>query len=166
MNNSTTITAIHEAGHAVACLRLFEWRLSEYITIEADNESAGHHITEALDENEPREILDHDALYACAGYAALVAAGYPEHLAEQGCGSDFSRAEQASSQQLEVVKQQAVVMMQRSENIHAVAIIAEKLEEQRWLDGDHLRVMLDFADGEITETEYGQYLTLRGRSHS
>src|SRR4051812_19078555 len=102
-----TTTALHEAGHAVACKRLFPWRGVGDLTLVAqhDEGTAGSHETlEALDfapSDDPTETerqneeFRKQAVYYCAGYAALIAAGYSKREASLGCGADFERGTNA-----------------------------------------------------------------------
>lgn len=86
-----TTTAIHEAGHAVAWSRLFPSRYMIGVSIIPDYEdgTAGLCQGEGLQGDEDDEHLaDHDA-WSCAGYAAVLAAGYSEDEAAAGCDSDF-----------------------------------------------------------------------------
>ena len=86
-----SITAIHEAGHAVAWNRLFSDRYMGSVSIIPNHEDglAGMCEGEGLWGNEDdRHLADHDT-YGCAGYAAVLAAGYSEDEAAAGCESDF-----------------------------------------------------------------------------
>jgi ATP-dependent Zn protease len=85
------ITAIHEAGHAVAFSRLFPARNLGNVSIIPDHDEgfAGACSSEGLWGDEDEEHLaDHDT-YVCAGYAAVLTAGYSEEEAAAGCENDF-----------------------------------------------------------------------------
>ncbi len=107
--------------------------------------------------------FENDALYACAGYAAVLAAGYTESEAEEGCGSDFETAEKVSSQPLEFIKQEAAAMMRQPENVRAVVRVAEELLKRKTIsDPDEVEIMIEIADGGATEDDYLVYLALKG----
>ena len=102
----------------------------------------------------------------CAGYAALIAAGYPEAIAAQGCGDDFENAELLIKRWnlvggIEEWKIRAVVLMSAAGNKRAVQLVAEHLAKCQTLDGDYVSVLVDLADGECTEEEFRQYLSGR-----
>ena len=158
-------TAIHEAGHAVAFYRLFEGRYGGPLTIEPTEETSGSHKAEELTfslDVEDEDVLDgreREGVYACAGYAALVAAGYPDDVAQLGCESDFEVATETSERDLAVVKLEAVELMSRPENITAVQRIAQELSSRKRLDSDVVDVLIEVADGIATEDEYQRFLS-------
>ena len=51
--------------------------------------------------------------------------------------------------------------MRREENIRAVDRIADELMRRRSLDGDHAEILIDLANGGMSEEDYRQYLCLR-----
>jgi len=161
-------TAYHEAGHAVAFMRLFESRYPGRLTIISKDGVEGSHSAEELifpytesETPEQREAFENEAIYACSGYAALVAAGYSKEKAEQGCDSDFQKAQEGSNKPLEAVKQEAVLLMSQPDNVRAVSRIAEELIKEKTLEPDQVDILLDVADGNITEEEYSQYLMIK-----
>ena len=87
-----------------------------------------------------------------------MAAGYPEAQAIEGCERDFEEA----SHLLDVGKRKAVELMRRPENGQAVERVAEELLRRKRLDGDHVAVLIDVADGETTAKQYQMYLSLAG----
>lgn len=159
-----TTTAIHEAGHAVAWSPLFPTRYMMDVSIISDYEdgSAGSFEGQGLWGDEDDEHLaDHDAWF-CAGYAAVIAAGYSEDVAAAGCDSDFDGVHG----DLATAKTKALDLMQQPENVTAVTRIAEELMRRRRLHPDHVTLLLELSDGELPESEYLQLLSFRGWSNS
>ena len=136
-------------------------------TVEPDDDSSGAHFSEQLTvtdetpDDDAEEQFEAYAAYLCAGYAAVLAAEYPEEQAAEGCDSDFGQA----GHRLDVGKRMAVELMQRPENRRAVFHVAEALLRLKCLDQDHLAVIISVADGEMTETEYQEYLNFRKQVH-
>jgi len=90
-------TAIHEAGHAVAFYRLCgdDGRYGGRLTIEPHEELLGSHSAEELLFPWHEEVtaadqqaFENEALYACAGYAAMVAVDCTEKDALAGCSCE------------------------------------------------------------------------------
>ncbi len=164
-------TAIHEAGHVIAFYRLFgDVRYGGRVTIKPTEDAAGSHKAEYLwfpadNEETPEErvAFDNEAVYACAGYAAVLAAGYSEDEASSGCWSDFDDARKAS-RPLTTIKQEAIALMSRPENVKAVGRIADELLVQKTLEPDVVDVLVDVADGKTTEEEYQRFLVLMRHS--
>lgn len=155
-----TTTAIHEAGHAVAWSRLFPGRFMGGVSIVSNDEdgTAGKIEAEGFSGDEDDEQLaDHDA-WSCAGYAAVLVAGYSEDEAAAGCDSDFEEVHG----DLSTAKTKALNLMQRPENSTAVKRIAQELMQRWQLHPDHVMLLLDLSDGNLTESEYLQFLVLRG----
>lgn len=158
-------TAIHEAGHGVARFRLFPNEHFEHISIEQDDESLGQTIlasdttviSESATKEEGEKLFMADAIFACAGYAACVVAGFSEEQALSGCGADFERAGHRKERACEL----SLEMLCRDENVRAVQLIADKLLEIKTIDYDHLGVLMELADGECSEEEYREYLEFR-----
>ncbi len=156
--------AIHEAGHAVAFVRLFPHRVGGDVSIEPDREEmtlgrhAGEELTVPTDtpDDQADAQLVAEAVYCCAGYAAVLAAGNPEARAIEGCDLDFEEA----GDYLEVGKTEAVELMQRPENRRAVEFVAKELLQRTRIDGQHLPVIIDFADHKISAEQYQGYLGL------
>jgi hypothetical protein len=147
--------ALHEAGHSVARVRV--GRLLPGITsIVPTDDRLGISTGEEAWGSE--EKARDQTLILCAGYAALVAAGYNNDKAEEGCGSDFSNAEEIiegwALGTLDKWKKKAVFFMSDPKNIQAVKVVAEKLIERSILDGDRLQVLIELADGDATEDEW------------
>ena len=156
-------TAIHEAGHAVAHLR----RNIDlgYATIKPDEESRGRISAESQEVFfllTPEEASDH-VIVACAGCAALVAAGVSDAEVLAGADQDMAEAHDligywALPESLEQSKQQSVEFMRRPENVRAVSFVAKALEEHEALPGDVIEQVVDFADDGCTKDELDRFL--------
>ena len=163
-------TAIHEAGHAVAFYRLFgdAARYGHTLTIEPHEDLLGSHRAEELVFHgvgeltaEQRLAFENEAIYSCAGYAAVLAAGYSDEAALAGCGSDFDKAERACDIPLNVSKEKAVELMTLPENTAAVARVAGELLSQSTLESDEVEILIAVADGKATEQDYQRYQALK-----
>ncbi len=163
-------TAIHEAGHAVAFYRLFgdAVRYGHTLTIEPHEDVLGDHRAEELVFHgvgeltvEQRLAFENEAIYSCAGYAAVLATGYSDEAALAGCGSDFDKAERACDIPLDVSKEKAVELMTLPENTAAVARVAGELLSQSTLEWDEVEILIDVANGESTEQDYQRYLVMK-----
>ena len=102
---------------------------------------------------EQRLAFENEAIYSCAGYAAVLAAGYSDEAALAGCESDFDKAERACDVPLDVSKEKAVELMTLPENTSAVARVAGELLSQSTLEWDEVEILIDVADGEATEQD-------------
>lgn len=156
-------TAIHEAGHAVAFVRLFPDRYGIDLTIELDGESLGSMDSENIADASPemsdieaKQHLLNYAVFRCAGFAAVLATGEPEEIAQLGCGDDFEQA----GGFLDEGKRIAVALMAQPSNIKAVKHLAEELMRRRTMIWDLVTLSIDFADGEATSEEYQGFLAL------
>lgn len=157
-----TTTAIHEAGHAVAFCRLFpEGRIGGMVTIVAGHGNLGAHSSEELvfygakQTDVERDMVRKEAIYCCAGFAAAHVAGVANP--EAGCGQDFSQAQEIMD--LATAQRAAIDLMSLPENIAAVKLVADVLMQRQTIDHDHLAVLVELADGAITEADYLRYLT-------
>lgn len=160
-------TAIHEAGHAVAYIRLNLDHGGAEIVPKEEAGTLGSAAGEGLEHVWDKEQAGPAVLALCAGYAALAAAGHGDDVARGGTDSDFESAEHlidfwALSGTLEDWMARAVVLMSSPENVAAVAKVAEHLLEHKRLDGDYIAVLVELADGDCTEQEFKQYLQNRG----
>lgn len=153
--------AIHKAGHAVAHTRLFgdSWRPREKLTIEP-GEHGGRRVAEELTQVGAGESLgemfrefEHDAIYACAGFAAVLVAGYSTPDAEGGCGSDFAAAARVSDLPLDEIKSKAVALLEQPQNVAAVARLSRELLDHRTLDPIEVEMIIDVSDGLATEAD-------------
>jgi hypothetical protein len=175
---SSRSTAIHEAGHAVACYRFWPTRYVGDLTIVEDreNNAAGSHETlEALEfpwsddsEEQARQDAEFEkgAIYYCAGYAATIVAGIPEADAARGAWSDFERAEHCTRVPLATSKQRAVELMTRPENVAAVTRLADELIARGTIPSEEIDFLIDIADGNATEEDYKRFVLLRNRAPS
>jgi hypothetical protein len=159
--------ATHEAGHAVAHVRQgLDHEGANIIPNDADGTlggAAGAGVGQVWQSDEAGPVV----LAYCAGYAALVAAGYSDAEALRGTDQDFAEAESvittwALPDGLEGWKTRAVEMMGRPENVAAVALVAQHLTERRVLSPDLLGALVELSDGEITADEFKQFLQLQG----
>ena len=157
--------AVHEAGHGVARLRLFPDQYFEDISIAQEEDSLGR-LTLSFDttfvpcflsDEEGEDVFIRDAISACAGYAACVAAGFSEEQALTGCESDFERAGIRKERACEL----ALKLMANGANVRAVRLIADKLLELTTVDHDHISILMQVTDGECSEAEYREYLDMR-----
>ena len=159
---STLATAIHEAGHAVACFRLFPDRMTGTLSIlrNRDDGLLGSHESEKIllprstGDDDAERIFESDAVYTCAGYGAMIAKGFPEEEAIVGCEQDFEEARP----RLNAAKVKAVELMSSTENIKAVSRLAEELMRFKSMQPDHVEVVIELTQGECSETEYREFL--------
>ncbi len=163
-------TAIHEAGHAIAFYRLFgdAARYGHTLTIEPHEDLLGSHQAEEMVFHgvgeltaEQRLAFENEAIYSCAGYAAVLAAGYSDEAALAGCESDFDKAERACDVPLDMSKEKAVELMTLPVNTAAVAQVAGELLNQSTLEWDEVEILINVADGEATEQDYQRYLVMK-----
>lgn len=157
--------AVHEAGHLVAHMRLGIDQ--EGATIVPKNmpggRRAGAVVAAGVEHVWNKEEAGPMVLAFCAGYAAVVAAGYSDDDARTGTGDDFEQAAHLIDYwglpgDLESWLPQAVELMRRPENVVAVTLVARHLLRHQALDSDYLGALVDLADGKITEAEFVQYL--------
>jgi hypothetical protein len=158
-----SIIAVHEAGHTVAFRRLFPNRYAFGVAIVPDDEqeeqeAAGWSANEQLHGHEDDRTTADFGAYLCAGYAAVLVAGYSEDEAAAGCGSDFSKVHG----DLAAAKVKAIDLMRQPENVKAVNRLADELTRRRRIHPDHIGVLIDLSDGEVTESEYQEMLSFRG----
>lgn len=158
------ITAIHEAGHAVAFSRLFPSRQLSKVSIIPDHDEgfAGACSSEGLWGNEDVEHLANHDVYGCSGYAAVFAAGNSEEEAAAGCESDFEEV----FGDLNAAKARALDLMRQPSNLKAVKRVADELVLRKALHPDHVDLLIGVADGELPEREYLQLLVARGWNNS
>lgn len=158
--------AIHESGHAVAHER-FDI-LQAFVTIVPDGDRQGACLAEGAGSVYSASEAADMVLAYCAGYAAMIAAGYAEEAARDGCGDDFAIADEliefwALPGGRDAWLAKAVELMRRPENVTAVAVFTEHLLEHKTLDGDYLGVLIGLADGNVTQAEFDRYLRFRAR---
>jgi hypothetical protein len=143
--------AIHIAGLAVANVRLglgtYEVRI---------NTRDG-----ALGQTADKHLVVGDADRAatatiafCSGYAALIAAGYRELAAVFVAWDNLDRARNVAEYwhipgDIDDWKLRALELMQRPENVAAVALVARHLMERRQLDGDAVARLVERASAGV-----------------
>jgi hypothetical protein len=154
--------AIHKAGHAVAFARLFgdSWRPRQKLTIDTDRGESDVRVADELTRAGTGESLgemlrnvESDAIYACAGYAAVLVAGYSAPDAEGGCGSDFDAATHISDLPLDEIKSKAVALLEKPENIAAVTRLSRELLDRGTLDPTEVEMIIDVSDGLASEDD-------------
>lgn len=165
------VIAIHEAGHAVAFyllkfreMGLLNRRLSmvphdgkagtfqhEEILFEEDS-----HLSEA----EQDEVFHNVGIFSCGGYAAVIAAGFSEEKAVEGCCSDFETASQHG--ELESLQQEAIELLSTNDAKKAVNRVAAELLESRTIDAETLDMLLRVCFGELTEEDFQAWRYLSG----
>ena len=152
-------TAYHEAGHAVAHYRLNVSQGGATIiphdgklgSVTAEGEG---HVWKA--EDAPTQVLCY-----CAGYAALIAAGYSNEEASLGTDDDFEKATKlitdwVLSGNMDEWRRQSVELMSSAENIRAVEFVAKDLMSNKTLPSDYIEQVIDRADGKTSEEEWRQ----------
>jgi len=150
-------TACHEAGHAVACRRLFR-DVGGEVTIVPDpiKGTVGLHKTVELPDDNI-DSMEKQVLYTCAGYAACAAAGMPDKTARLGCGQDFERAEAIIAKwglaPLHEHLEKTVNFMRRPENLRAVRRLANELLIRETMDGDYVDLLIRVVDQGTCEAE-------------
>lgn len=159
--------ALHEAGHALAHVRLLVDHDGAHILSDEEagllGAATGAGVRHVWGANEAKDMV----IAFCAGNGALKAAGYPEEVALAGTGDDFEQAQDlldfwGIAGDLSVWKDAAVELMRRPENVAAVALIAQNLLDRDRLDGELVEVLVNLADGEATEEDFQRYLLMRG----
>ena len=128
MDEACKAVAIHEAGHAVAHVRLGLDHDGANIIPDEDGQLGGA-AGEGQEHVEGERGAKHVVLAFCAGYAALVAAGHAEDTARVGADDDFEQAREVIDSWglpggFESWQAQAVELMSRPENVAAVALVA------------------------------------------
>jgi hypothetical protein len=155
-------TAIHEAGHVVAMIRLGVEHA--FATLVRSEDWAGY--VQGEGRPEKKSGAEAQTTAHCAGYAACVVAGFGEERASEGCGNDFDKAQDLidfwQMGSLTDWQTKAVEFMSRPENVRAVDILAAHLLKHTTLEAEYLSVLISVADGETTEAEFERYLIIRG----
>jgi hypothetical protein len=151
------ITAIHEAGHAVAHVRLGIFQ--DCVTITPLDPDLAGAVTAEDGVWNPADA-ENQVLALYAGYAATVVAGIPELIAMRGCDDDFGKAEALIAKwgigSTEDLRHRAVLLMSQPENIKAVQLVARELLARQSLSSDLIFCLVDMADGEATAQDYQQ----------
>lgn len=154
MENDLRGIAIHEAGHAVAHVRLRIDQTS--VTVIANGNTLGS--ANADDSVMHKEDAEEHVLSLCAGYAACRALGHTEDEARHGCWDDFSKAEDLIQfwelGALDDWLQKALEFCVIPENTAAIRRVADGLMEHKTLGAGYVDLLVDLSDGKITETEF------------
>jgi len=87
-NHEDTLTAVHEAGHAV--VSLYFDIIPRWVSIRPSDEMSGHTIISGY-VGDPVLALKH-VIIDLSGHAALIAAGYDPEEARDGTCADFNNA--------------------------------------------------------------------------
>lgn len=157
--NDQQYIAIHEAGHAVAHHR---FNIQQgVVTIVPANGNLGTASGEGIDHVRSADEAEPMVLAYCAGYAALVAAGYDDDLARNGADDDFDNAQAIIEQwelegDLSTWQAKSVEIMSTDENRKAVDRVAKELIEREMIDADDVSLCVCITDGEMSEDEYAQ----------
>lgn len=163
VNEELHSVAIHEAGHAVAHIRLNIDQ--ECATIVRGVGTLGG-VTAEADPWTKGEAQAQVIAY-CSGYAACVAAQYAEDRANEGCWDDFERAQTLIEfwdlDALADCKAKSVELMCIAENIRAVNLIGQYLMQHGTVDADCMAVLVDVADGGTTQAEFDEYIRFRAK---
>jgi hypothetical protein len=157
--------AAYEAGHLVAHVRLglghrrvsLAWRGSAVIGTAAREGAL------TVSDTSRAKLVN---LIYCAGYAALIAAGYCEAEAMRGTSDDFRQAKALATRwglpgDISAWKAEAVELMRRPENMAAVVMVAQHLLKRRTMDSDWVWCALSLVDGEMTADQFDGYVRFR-----
>ena len=159
------LTALHEAGHAVLQCRLLPELYIGDVTIVADALNLGVCYGEDLGVDEDAEMVRKHVIVLCAGYAAELVSGAEEGSARIGARFDLSAAQEYCDRwRLGLVDEfikSAMAEVSDSDNRNAIMRVAAELQLRRTLSGDVIELLIQVADGEISEEEYAAYLKLR-----
>lgn len=102
------------------------------------------------------------ALALCAGYAACVASGIDEGTAALGCDSDFMLAQELidfwGMESLSDMKARTVDLLSNDANVRAIRFVADALLSYRTIGGGFVDLLIDRADGLISENELNRFL--------
>jgi ATP-dependent Zn protease len=156
-------TALHESGHAVAHVRL--GIIQSSVTIVERGGALGCATAEGVEHVRDAAAAVKQVIAYGSGYAALMAAGHDEESAKEGADRDFAKAEgliaRFLSGDLTEWMARAVAMMREPRNVNAVTVVSDWLLREKTLDGDVIDLLVDLADGEISQVEFDRYLLLK-----
>ena len=155
-------TAIHEAGHAVAHVRIDV--LKDQKTIDPGEGILGSSIAEGKNHVWNAKDAAKQVYCYCAGCAALMAIGYSAEVACLGAGDDFENASDLLEMwdlpgTLDEWLNRSAEFMSEPENIRAVEFVANALMEYKTLDGDYIEMLVEWADGNMTDEEWHQFVS-------
>lgn len=155
-----TKTAIHEAGHIVAIIRLGHVPGDVSIQPDYDLGLNGRAEFEGISDYDAQLARD-EVIISCAGYAALKVKEYSENDCRLGAERDFEEAEELIAgfelEALDFWLEETVQMISSPENIAAIDRIAKYLLNNSFLRGEHAQVLVDVADGKASEDELAHY---------
>ena len=157
-------TAIHDAGHMVAHIRLGIDQGGGSIVPDEDAGTLGR--AHASGWVESVDQAKEQILTYLAGYAALVAVGGAgDDDASLGAVDDFERAGELvaawSLGTLDEWKARAVALMAEPSNIKAVRLIADRLLALGEVDGEWADVLVEYADCKCTDADLAGYQAWR-----
>lgn len=157
-------TALHESGHAVAHIRLGIQQddmtiIPNGIAYGAVSSEGVNYVIDAKDA--------HNIVQAyCAGYASLVAHGYSNERALEGCDDDFDKAFELIESwglklNLEQYKALTVELMSQPINLAAVKLLADYVLKKERVAGDVIEVLVELSDGNCTKAEFDRFMDMR-----
>ena len=157
-------TAIYEAGHAVANVRIDD--LKDQITIDPGEGLLGGLIAEGKNHVRNAKDAAKQVYSYCAGYAALMALGYSAEVPCLGAGDDFENASDLLEMwdlpgTLDEWLNRSAEFMSEPKNIRAVEFVANALMEYKTLDGDYVEMLVEWADGNMTDEEWRQFVSFQ-----
>lgn len=151
-------TAFHEAGHAVADVR-GEF-IPTHVTIEPNDSRLGASGSAyGWDDTESaRKFL----VSLCAGLAADLELGGDEESARGGANNDLERAEEIlehlAEGTLETWIDAARLFVREPNNWKAIELVAEELLDRGRMLGEEVEILVELADGAVTEDEAARAL--------
>jgi hypothetical protein len=155
--NKLRHTAIHEAGHALAHIRLRILQTTATIVRDKDRLGAVHAEDSVWNAQEAAEQV----LSLCSGYGALRACGYDDRDARLGADEDFEEAERLiefwALESLEDWLKKAVEFHSTPKNRKAIGLLADGLLKYKTLSASFMDCLVDYSDGEMSESEWKQY---------
>lgn len=146
--------AYHEAGHAVAFIRLGHG--CDGVSIVPGEDHLG--ITGGGDYGDVLEAERTRIVCGCAGFAADMELGSNEESARRGASADFERAQRTieliGEGTLESWIAHARAFVREPQNWAAIDLIARELLEWDRIDGQVLECLVDIADGLTTREAF------------
>lgn len=158
-------TAIHEAGHAVAHVRL-EIDYADAAIDRPRDGVEGEAVAAGAESVWDADAARAQVLANCSGYGALVGAGVAPEAASLGADDDFENATELIESwgltgTLDEWKARAVALMSEPRNRKAVQVIASELLERKRLDYDLISIFVELSDGTATRADVDRFLDLR-----
>ena len=104
--------------------------------------------------------------YYCAGCASLMALGYNAEVARSGADDDLENAFNLLEMwdlpgTLDEWLLRSAETMSEPENVRAVEFVANALMEYKTLDGDYVEMLVEWADGNMTDDEWHQFVSFQ-----